>query len=255
MRKAHNIAVGLYVLYRIFLNDFIPDHIQKLSLTVTAVVGIVLILSSLFFLFYDGERRTLKTFDTLTSMKNGGNYLQVWLLLFITNLDAIHPFGTISYLIVSLSLLLFCILTVIKDAIINRTFITAVILGHVFFGYCMYTWSKGTYTRKYGKEIIGNFFEKPEYKAKYLVKLYREGQDQVYTLPALLHIFSESFEDDYGDGYQSWTERYIMVEKVYFRNGGYLNFNDCDLNEGKRVYCLDQDDNGWYIELTKERIE
>lgn len=255
MRKVHNIAVGLYAIYKFLLKDFIPENGQEISLTLIAIIGIVLIVCNLFFLFFDREAKTIKSFDSLTSTQNLGNYIQIWFLLLITNLDHLHPLGTIFYLSVTLSLLVLCFWTVMKDALKNQTLITGVIIGHAFLGYCMYNWSKGTYSRQYGDEIIGSFWEKPNYKAKYLVKLHQQDGDQVYTLPAQLHVFSETYEDDYGDGYQSWTERYIMVESVYFNNGGYLTFDACNLNEGGKVYCIDQNSNGWYIELTGEKVE
>jgi len=45
MRKIHNIAVGLYALHRIFLKDFIPDSGQEISSTITAFVGLILIVA------------------------------------------------------------------------------------------------------------------------------------------------------------------------------------------------------------------
>lgn len=255
MRKIHNIAVGLYALYRIFLNDLVPDSGQEISSLLTAILGLTLIVGNLYYLFIDRETKRIKPFDTLTSKDNMGNYLQIWFLLFITSLDKIHPFGTISYLTVSLSLLLFCIWAITKDALRNRALVTGIIMGHAILGYCMYSWSKGTYVLHYGDEIIGSFWEKPNYKTKYLVKLYKGDSDQFYTLPAQLHVFSETFEDDYGDSYQTWTEKFILVETVYFNNGEYLTFDDCNLNEGGRVFCIDQNDNEWYIELTKEKIK
>lgn len=64
-------------------------------------------------------------------------------------------------------------------------------------------------------------------------------KDKTYTLPANI----EKINDDY-----------YIVNNVYFKNGGYLYFEDCDyFKYGKKEYTCDQNGNGWYIELTNNK--
>ncbi len=71
-------------------------------------------------------------------------------------------------------------------------------------------------------------------------------KDKTYTLPANI---------------EKVNDNEYLVHNVYFKNGGFLYFEDCDyFDYGDKEYSIDQNGNGWYIELTPrkayhERVE
>ncbi|HNW91050.1 MAG TPA: hypothetical protein PK664_05685 [Paludibacteraceae bacterium] len=254
MRTTHNIAVCVYGLFLIFLKDYIPDYLKEGSSILFAILGLLLIIGNLFFLFYDYDAKEVKSFEKIASTQNGGNYLEVCFLIFITDTDPIHPFGTIVFLTITIFLLMFCFWAILRDMIIKKVFISLVIVAHLIFGYFMFSKSKWSFTRYYGNEIIGSFWAKSDYRTIYLVKLYKGDSNKFYPLPALLHVYSEDNEDDFGYGYQMWTEKNVSVEYVFFSNGGYLIFDDCNLYPNNKEYCIDQNGSSWYIELTEKKL-
>jgi hypothetical protein len=255
-RKIHNITVGIYSLYIIFIHNIIPTNLQNISSTVSALLGIFLILGSIYFSLFDSESNRLKAFHQLTSKDNVGNYLQLWFLLYITYLDALNPFGPALYLTLAVTISIYCLYIIARVILKKEVEVTKIVIGHLVFLYLIYSCGIGTYRKYYGEETIGSFLEKSEYKVKYLVKLYDEdNDDKYYTLPAQLHIFSETIEEDYGDEYFINTEKAIRLETIYFNNGGRLSFNNCNLKKKDKVYGIDTNGKGWYIELTQEKIK
>lgn len=64
-------------------------------------------------------------------------------------------------------------------------------------------------------------------------------KDKTYTLPAEVEKINN---DTY------------LVYNVYFKNGGYLYFDDCDyFDYGDSEYVIDQNGNGWHIKLTNNK--
>ncbi len=64
-------------------------------------------------------------------------------------------------------------------------------------------------------------------------------KDKTYTLPANIEKVNNNT---------------YLVHNVYFENGGYLYFEDCDyFDYGDKEYSIDQNGNGWYIELTNHK--
>lgn len=75
----------------------------------------------------------------------------------------------------------------------------------------------------------------PEGTYCYYVKATNE-KGKTYTLPAKIY---------------KYDRKTYAVENVYFKNGGYLYFGSCDnLEYNDVVYCDDQNDKSWDIELT-----
>ncbi|MBI3633848.1 MAG: hypothetical protein HY226_06210 [Candidatus Vogelbacteria bacterium] len=59
-----------------------------------------------------------------------------------------------------------------------------------------------------------------------------------------------------GDLYVQWkdNERTIYLEKAHFANGGFVTFESCEVDVKKPKHCVDQENRGWYIELTKQKF-
>lgn len=105
----------------------------------------------------------------------------------------------------------------------------------------------------FGNEEIGSFFEKSTYTTQYWVYLQPENtQVKNYRVKADIYHYIESADDEYNGGGD-----FYLLEKVYWENGGFSIFEDCDLteialNRNKKtnyVGCRDNDDNNYKIRL------
>lgn len=249
-------AVLGYFVLKILISVFIPVEYKNQSDVALSSIGLALILIGLWNLFITKNR--LRHVDEIATNENMGGYFKIVLLLSFTRLDSFGNFGSIGYMSITLSLLLFCAFIVLREAILTRTLVNGVIIGHLVFGYLLYNWSKNTFVRNYGNEIIGSFWEKPDYRTKYIVKV-SESRDftNAYTLHAQVHVstvLEESDypqEDAYGNEYfESYSRKYIIIEKIFWPNGGVSVFDFCDIEESN--YCVDQNDNWWYIKIDKK---
>ncbi len=255
IRKYYYIIIGLYAFVSIFLSDLVSEEVQHIIFPIVTIFGLILIIVSSYFLIIDEETHKVKQFDKLISSNNLYNYLITFFLLFNVASDTIQLplIGSVFYFLISLSYLIFCIWVIINEFIRNKE-ITLAIIIHIFLGYYMYNLCKITYTEFNGNEIIGDFFEKPNYQALYLINLHNRDNSQVYKLPGHLHIFYESFDFDYGDGIEYETEKIIRLDTIFINDKDYLIFDDCNLNTTKEELCTDQYGRVWYLKLTKERI-
>lgn len=247
LRVVHNYIVGAYIAYWAFRGEILPQEAIEVSSYIQAIIGIILLLINLFYLFIETEGYNLfKNYDELLSSSNAGNYIKLFLLLFVIDLSPLSPFGTFLYLSISLSMLLFCIIIVIREMITSR--LLAVICVHVFFAYFLMVWSIQSYVKTHGDEVIGSFWEKPNYRAKYMVRLHNEVDGKSYMLIAQINVMTEYYGDEGGYG----SYRCVFLEKIFWGGGRILEFQDCILNESN--YCTDEDGNSWRIELTQQKI-
>lgn len=199
----------------------------------------------------------------LTNMSNIGNYLMV-LLIFFTgqfSFDYLKPLGPTIFIVLVLVCVIFCIRIIIWEGLDRKNFISPITIGHALAIYLLFSWGKNSYIRSYGDEIIGSYFEKSQYKTKYYVNVFPDdNESKNYRLQADIHVYSdteegETSEDRFGQEHtETYTTKYIILEKVFWPNGGYLDFDDCQLEIGDKVYCSDQDGRYWYIELTNEKV-
>ena len=95
----------------------------------------------------------------------------------------------------------------------------------------------------YGTTQIGDYYEKDEYTENYVVFMSREPQKnenrKVYTLTAKINSI-------YGCYY---------IQKLYFNNEGYLNFDEVDsiLEPNEEYSVEDNKGDTYYITLTKQK--
>lgn len=107
--------------------------------------------------------------------------------------------------------------------------------------------------RWYGQPIIGHWLEKSEYEAQYYVNVFPEGADvKNYRLPGDIW---RTTEYDYGAEEEgAYTYRLTYLMRAYLPNGGYLEFEDCEVEVGEINACWDQRDRQWDVELTLHRV-
>lgn len=104
----------------------------------------------------------------------------------------------------------------------------------------------------FGNEEIGSFFEKSTYTTQYWIYLQPENtQLKNYRVKGDVYHYIEPANDDYGGG------DIYLLEKVYWDNGGFSIFDDCDLtkitfDKSKKVNyvgCRDHKDNYYKIRI------
>ena len=252
----YNWVILVYFLLKLLAPEIIPDSHKSETEITLSIIGMALISVGLWNLFTYEKR--LRRISEITTNENIGVYFKLILLLSFTRLDSLGAVGSIAYMVITLSLLSFCLFIILREAILTRTFVNGVIIGHLVFGYFLYNWSKGTYVRNYGNEIIGSFWEKSDYRTKYLIKISPSRVfTNAYTLQAQVHVstvLEESDypqEDSYGNEYfESYSRKYIIIEKVFWPNGGVSEFDFCDIEDSN--YCVDQNGNWWYIRIDKK---
>jgi hypothetical protein len=206
----------------------------------------------------------IKSKDQITKDSNLGNYFKICIILLLAyhSVDYIKPFGPNIFIGVVFMCIIFCIRILIWEVIERDKFTSPIAIGHALVIYMLFIFGKNTYISSYGDEILGSYFEKFEYRTQYYVNVFPDGEESKnYRLPAEIHVYSEEeegepTEDAYGiEHSNAYTIKYIVLDKVFWSNEGYLEFNDCQLEVGKKVQCNDQDGESWTIELTNEKVK
>lgn len=206
----------------------------------------------------------IKSKDQITNDSNVGNYFKICIVLFLAyhSVDYLKPFGPIIFIGVIFMCILFCIRILVWEGIERGKFTSPIVIGHALLIYILFICGKNTYINGYGDEILGSYFEKFEYRTQYYVNVFPDAEgSKNYRLPAEIHVYSEEeegepTEDAYGIEHSNkYTIKYIILEKVLWPNEDYLEFNDCQLEVGKKVQCNDQDGVSWTVELTNEKVK
>lgn len=136
-------------------------------------------------------------------------------------------------------------------------------IGCLAFGYFLLSWEKDAYVEHYGVPIVGHFFEKPEYHAKYLVEIEPENATRKFQAIADIHVEGRTETDDYGE--ENWfgqpiihtyTYRDVWVKKLYLPNGGTLIIEEQaePLHLGESVFVRDSHGRSWHVRLLNEPI-
>lgn len=206
----------------------------------------------------------IKTKYKFTEGLNFGNYFLIY-IIFLCAYDSVEylkPVGPKVFIVVIIFCIIFCVLILFNEGIKRKDFTSPVIFGQALSIYLLFTLGKNSYIRSYGDEIIGSYFEKIDYRTKYYVNIFPDDESSKnYRLSAEIHVYSEEeegepTEDSYGiEHSNTYTTKYITLEKVFWPNEGYLNFNDCQLEIGEKVQCKDQNGMSWNIELTNEKVK
>jgi hypothetical protein len=206
----------------------------------------------------------IKSKDQITKDSNFGNYFKICIILLLAyhSVGYLKPIGPNIFIGVVLMCIIFCIRILIWEVIGRDNFTSSIAIGHALIIYMLFICGKNTYISSYGDEILGSYFEKFEYRTQYYVNVFPDGEgSKNYRLPAEIHVYSEEEEGELtedANGIEqrnTYTIKYIILEKVLWPNEGYLEFNDYQLEVGKKVQCNDQEGESWTIELTNEKVK
>jgi hypothetical protein len=194
----------------------------------------------------------------LKSYKNiNGRSAQLFSIYFVLSLvcnyvsfNSWMPYSIVLFLVLLIIAILISLGLFLFELRENGIRNTGALLGDLLmvgiFGFMFYH----PYTKHFGESKLGSLLEKPDYTTQYYVNLFADkGNSKNYRVVADIHVYSTVEQD----GEDSYSEKHIVVEKVYWPNGGYTTFDDCELEDGDSGYCTDDEDRSWYIELTDKQ--
>lgn len=262
-RNFHNLLVGTWFFLIIFLSEYLTEKTGFNFEIFSYTLGLILLFFSFYFLIYNREERRFKTLSEITTSDNIGNYLQYFFILYMQNFTYALPLvGVITICILSLTFLAI-VAIIIKESIYNFSLLNLVIVGHLLLLYFLYSWTINNFRRNYGNEIIGSYWSKPEFEAKYYVDISRSSKSKKpRKVSAQLEVYSETIDDDYptedmygNEFYKSSKENFVLLKNIQLDNGGTLEFEDCFLKLNRERSCIDVNGSYWYIFLTDEKIE
>lgn len=204
----------------------------------------------------------IKSNGRITEESNLGNYIMIY-IIFLLGYDSVEnlkPVGPNIFIVLIFLCILFCITILIWEGIVRKRITSPIIVGHILAIYLLFSFGKSAYIRSYGDEELGSYFEKSEYKTQYYINIFPENEsNKKYRLPAKIHVFSQSeegrpTEDYFGQEHtETYTTKFIILEKVLWPNDGYLYFN-CPIEIGEKTLCKDREGKYWNIELTNEKV-
>ena len=140
---------------------------------------------------------------------------------------------------------------------------TLLVIGCLAFGYFLLSWERSTFVEHYGVPIVGDFFEKPEYHAKYRVEIAPENSNTKLQAIADIHVKGRTESDDSGEEdyfgqtiSQTYTYRDVWLETLYLPNGGAVSIEEQfePLHLGKTVIVSDSGGRSWNVRLLNEPI-
>lgn len=258
-RKLHNWLVGIWFLIEVFIETLKFEEYFGL---VSATAGLSLLVFCIYFLLKKCDENRIKTYDEVTSETNAGNYLQLLLLLKFNNIDDYLHFGIWIKVGLYLTALISIIIVLSKEWISRKVLNSGgVFFAHLVLGIFIYFSAEDSYIEHFGNEVIGSYWSKPDFRAKYIVKVSEpENLQEIQTLQAIVHVFSISYERESQnvrgeEYYQTYDDDLIILDTIVLYNGEYLTFDDCELEINKTESCLDQNMKLWHIKMTDEKVD
>jgi len=193
-----------------------------------------------------------------------GDWLRVFGILWIGHTPLASHYVWGFYLFSGIVVVLLIVLTGTASVeFYRRRTAIPILIGCLAFAYFLLSWERNMYVVHYGVPIIGHFFEKPEYNAKYRVEIKPENSNVKYKAIADIHVVGRTETDEYGEedwlGNQishTYTYRDVWVKRLYFQNGGSVEIQEQlePLHLGESVFVKDAHGISWYVKLLREPI-
>lgn len=141
-------------------------------------------------------------------------------------------------------------------------------LGAAVFIFTLLTQARGTFVCHYGVPIIGHFFEKPEYDAKYMVRVDGADSDfnetsESYVVVADIHVEGRTESEYAGDDRlgnpqeETVTYRDVWIQKLYLPDERPVSIKEQDepLSLGEQVLVRDSHKRYWYVTLQNTPVQ
>jgi hypothetical protein len=192
-----------------------------------------------------------------------GDYFRIFFTLWAGHwpLAATHLLGFWLFTCVAAILLCGLITVLCVDLFLTKQ-LTLLVIGCGFLIYFLLSWEHQIFVQHYGVPIIGHFFERPEYDARYYVDAERDGAGPKYRLLADIHVdgrleTAEDGLDSLGNPTsRTYSYRYVQVRRLHFPNGDSVAIDDQmdDLQLGASVFVTDTQGERWYVTLLNEYV-
>lgn len=123
-----------------------------------------------------------------------------------------------------------------------------ILLGPVLFGLFI-VWISGVPHQLFWTSTVpGSFFEASEYSTKLKVLVFPDDSSvKNYKIPADVSRYLDCDSYDEGPCF-----KYYYVTTIYWPNGGYQDFDDCEVELSTQNNCTSGEDE-YYIQLTNEK--
>ena len=192
-----------------------------------------------------------------------GDYLRLFFTLWAGHwpLAATHLLGFWLFTCV-VAILLCGLITVSCVDLFLKKQATPLVIGCGIFIYCLLSWEHHVFVQHYGVSIIGHFFERPEYDARYYVDAQPDGAGRKYRLVAEIHVEGRSEKEEDGEDrfgmpiFRTYSYRDVWVRRLHFPNGDSVAIDDQieALRLGESVFVTDTRGETWYVTLLNEYV-
>lgn len=269
------------------INGF-DSHIKYGSTSILSLVMIVWIYYTLFFIVkIDENKRQIialtKSFYNVKYSLLKVSFLSLLLLFTASSYNVFGKYGSILSLIaitITATIFIFLIINKVafKDFSDPRTrntksdsqmpakfiiiIVTSAIIGYFHF----LIWST-VYSKEFGVEEIGHYFEKSSYDSKYYVWIQDTKENFRQKLPAEISVSGEyndyaefeSGESIHGSMSDFKEFRGVKINTIFFNNGETISFGDEEpciiLVSNYNNICYDKNGKEWKIEFINEKIK
>jgi hypothetical protein len=256
-----NWSIGVLAVLDVFARSWLEHHVPALH-WLFVVVPLPLLAWSLFI-----AARRFSASESSRSFPHErlepGDFFRVFFVLWAGHaaIATRHLLGFYVFTAIA-ALLLFFLITVIGIELFQRRGVNRWVIGCAVFVYGLLSWERHMFVQHYGVPIIGHFFERPEYDARYYVKARRGESDSEYRLLADIHVEGRSETDEVGEDrfgqtmFETTTYRDVWVRRLHFPNGGSVTIDDQleALHLGDSTLVTDTRGESWHIRLLSEYV-
>jgi len=255
-RNIHNIFVSVWFICLFFILD-ITDETKILINYFLLISGIILLGFSFYYAIRNREENRIKTFEEIISQNNIDNCGQVAIIYIFLSLYIGGFFGGYTYLALILFAILITIFVIYKKWKLSNEFYSSNNILNWILLIILIFLMKDFLIEHFGNEKIGSYFSKPDFEAKYLIRLSKtEDFKNAIDAHGIIQVTKENYPAETEDGVGVVeTEIVIKLKEALLINGQTLEFDECIVDFGSRNRCSDQNESEWYIELTDLKLD
>jgi hypothetical protein len=261
-----NIAVMVYVLLDLFAFGWLRGMWGGAAL-LFAVIPIVLGIWAIIVArhhFKQGHEAESIPYRRLTS----GDYYRWFFIVWAgwTPLATAYEAGFLLAAAVAIVSVLLAV-TIAVVELYRRRDLSPLVIGMGCIVYFFLSWLKMGYCHHYGVPIIGHFFERPEYSARYMVTASRVNEDYNRSGPEMrivadIRVGGRSETDDVGEDRfgqtitKTFDYRDVWLKRLHLSPSQVVTIDEQDepLSMGESVYVTDSRGGKWHVALRDEPV-
>ena len=194
-----------------------------------------------------------------------GDCLRLFVVLWLGygNIASISP---TSFILISIVVvpLFFVVIAIGLIAIFVEEEPSVLVVTSIAVSYLLFSWQKKAFVTHHGVPIIGHFLEKPNFDARYYVKVSAPDSMMEQTLLADIRVESYPETDDIGDqdrfgdgGFETYEVKKIWIKQLQFPNGSWVGIDPdsepATLEGGG--FVKDQHGRHWHVQITRQKAD